>query len=371
MFKQQPTIMISGYYGFGNAGDDAILAAMVQQMKANIPDVRIIVLTEAPHLTATEYDVETHNRKDLVGIFSKMKNIDLLVSGGGGLVQDSTGFATVAYYLGIVTMAKMRKKKVMLYAQGLGPLQLKKSRDLAKFVMNQVDLITYRDEESYALSKEIGVVKPPIYVTADPVFAIVPPSDETLEPIILSEKLDTKCLKFGISVRPWKTKIDYQKIIADVAYYFYKNYDAKIFLIPFQDTQDMEICRAIQRKMENPAHIIPRKYPIPIMLGLVGKMDLVLGMRLHSLIFSITQNVPCAGISYDPKVANLMEVMGLPYLHLDEVTEEKLKDITMSIYEKREEIRWNMTAKSRVFKERANKNIELMKKLLQENGDRG
>lgn len=364
MKKESSTIMISGYYGFGNAGDDAILAAIVQQIKSNIPSARIIVLSESPEKTSREYDVESHNRKDFRGIFGLMGDIDLFLSGGGGLVQDATGFATVVYYLSLVTMAKLRGKKVMLYAQGLGPLHENKSRFVAKIIMNRADLITYRDEKSRNLSEEIGIKKPPVYVTADPVFALKPPGNDVLDPIAMENEIAREKFNLGISVRPWDTNKEYPEIVAGIADSFAREKEADVFLFPFQESQDMEVCRAVVEKMEKPAKIIPRKYSIPVLMGLIGRMNMLVGMRLHSLIFSIVQDVPVVGISYDPKVTTLMEMIDLPYVNVDNIKRKELFDITQKVYQFRDTIKSDLPGRISPLKEKAEENIRYMKSLL-------
>jgi polysaccharide pyruvyl transferase CsaB len=358
------TIMISGYYGFGNAGDEAILAAMTQQLKEQIPEVRIIVLSQNPEETAGEYGVESFSRTDLKGIFHLMGKIDLFVSGGGGLVQDSTGFTTVLYYLGLVKMAKMRGKKVMLYAQGLGPLNLGRSRMVAKLIMNQANLITYRDEKSRHLSEKLGITKPPVHVTADPVFALHPPPHEILAPIIEAEGMNTEKFKLGISVRPWASDVDYIDLIAMLADSYIRENDAEVFIFPFQESQDMEMCRKLAGKMENPAKVIEKRYSIPELLGLMGQMDMTLGMRLHALIFSIIQGVPTVGISYDPKVSTLMGIMGLPWVDVQSFSKRDLFNAVAEVYLKRKKMKDEILDRSSELKKQANRNVEFLKVLL-------
>jgi len=269
--NKSPNIMISGYYGFGNAGDEAILASILQGIRKDIPGANVIVLSESPEETSEEHSVPAHDRKDFIGIFRLIGSMDILISGGGGLVQDVTGFSTVVYYLSIVLMAKIRGKKVMLYAQGLGPIEQKKSIRLAKFVMNMTNLITYRDEESRKLSEKIGVSKPPIYVTADPVFALEPAPEDVLAPIAAKEKIIDGRFKLGISIRPWETKVDYAEVVARIADVFSKDLKADVFLFPFQESQDMEICKSVLIKMVTSTHIVKRIYPIPVLMGLIGK----------------------------------------------------------------------------------------------------
>ena len=44
-------IVISGYYGFGNAGDEAMLAAMIEALSDLDPHLNIIVLSGNPEDT--------------------------------------------------------------------------------------------------------------------------------------------------------------------------------------------------------------------------------------------------------------------------------------------------------------------------------
>jgi polysaccharide pyruvyl transferase CsaB len=362
--KNKKTIMISGYYGFGNAGDEAILAAMIQQMREHLDDPRIIVLSESPEETAKEYGVESFQRKNYPGIFRLMGEIDVFVSGGGGLVQDATGFNTVVYYLSLVQLAKLRGKKVMLYAQGLGPLHLKKSRDVARFIMNQADMITFRDEKSKLLSESIGIKKPPVHVTADPVFALRPPEPSILDPIAKEEEIFPDRFNLGISVRPWDSGIDYLMLIASLADSYALENNANIFIFPFQETQDLEVCEKLKAKIQSPCRIIPRKYPIPVLEGLLGRMNLTIGMRLHSLIFSTVMGVPSVGVSYDPKVSVLMGIMGLPWVDVTKFSKKELFDASSGIYLKQGSIKERLLKKSEELKELADNNIEFLKELL-------
>ena len=365
MKKQKPTtIMISGYYGFGNAGDEAILAAIIQELKAGIPDVEIIVLSESPDSTTKEHGVLAHDRKDYFGIYKLMGEIDLLLSGGGGLIQDVTGFTTVVYYLSIVYLALMRRKKVMLFAQGLGPVRLGKSKMIARHIMNKVSLISYRDEKSKKLSKEIGISTPPIFVTADPVFALKPAPGEILDPIVQELGITRDSLNIGISIRPWVAKTDYINIVSQVADMVAKEHNANVYLFPFQESQDTEPCKKILTKMVHRTKLVPRTYSIPAMMGLLGKMDMILGMRLHSLIFAAVQNIPAVGISYDPKVTNLMDYLELPYIKINRLSFDQLLETVNETITNREKIKKALPEKINVYKEEALRNFELVKALV-------
>ncbi|HXE72477.1 MAG TPA: polysaccharide pyruvyl transferase family protein, partial [Candidatus Nitrosotenuis sp.] len=101
-----PRLLISGYYGFGNTGDEAILQAMVAEIRRQSPQARLAVLT-ADAQAARSLDLVPLHRRRLSVLVPAIRNCDLVLSGGGGLVQDSTGVGTVAYYLGITTLARL------------------------------------------------------------------------------------------------------------------------------------------------------------------------------------------------------------------------------------------------------------------------
>ena len=139
-------IIISGYYGFNNTGDEAILKSMIGAFKEKIPQIKITVLSHNPLQTSQTYQVKAINRLNLIDIMRCLRDTNLFISGGGGLLQDSTGKGwSIFYYLGLILAAKIAKVPVMIYAQGIGPVNRQINKKLIKWILNKVDLITVRD----------------------------------------------------------------------------------------------------------------------------------------------------------------------------------------------------------------------------------
>ena len=143
-------LVISGYYGFGNAGDEAMLAAILEAILEVVPDADITVISGNPGHTAANHGVKAIGRFDMFGILNAIGRCDLLISGGGSLLQDVTSKRSLYYYLSIITLATSFGKRVMLYAQGIGPLRRKRARQIVGQVLNKVTMITVRDERSKA-----------------------------------------------------------------------------------------------------------------------------------------------------------------------------------------------------------------------------
>jgi len=138
-------VLISGYYGFGNTGDEAILRAIVNSMRSEKPDLDIVVLSDNPKETEKIHNVRAINRMDLVSIWTTLSCSDMLISGGGGLLQDITSTRNILYYITIIYMAWLLKKPVVYYANGVGPIRSYFNRLLVRNVSNKVQVITVRD----------------------------------------------------------------------------------------------------------------------------------------------------------------------------------------------------------------------------------
>jgi len=350
-------IVISGYYGRGNSGDEAILKAIQGEFKE------------------FELTVLPSRRGNLLSIIKALSKADLLLSGGGGLLQDTTSKLSLIYYLSIILLAKILSVKVMIYAQGIGPIKSTLGRALTKFIVDKVELISIRDKGSERELKEIGIKKPPIYLTSDPVFSLTSAEEMRVEQI-LKEKgeltiSESDPLLVGISVRPWKRLTDYQEMVAKCADYLVKEWGAKVVFIPFQGFSDLPISEKIRAKMKNKqALVLKGVYSPEELLGIIGRLDLLIGMRLHSLIMATMKGVPLLGIVYDPKVGEFLEALNLTYPscwgEIDNLSLDDFITKIKKIQENKEQISRHLKSKAKELKALSLKNVQLAKELLKD-----
>ena len=141
-------IVISGYYGFHNAGDEAMLLAILQALRKTFDAPSITVISGNPSDTARTFGVKAVPRFGILPILSSLFRTDLLISGGGSLLQDVTSWKSMIYYLTIIIVGVLFRKQVFLYSQGIGPVRYRIIRIILKHVLNHVDAITVRDSES-------------------------------------------------------------------------------------------------------------------------------------------------------------------------------------------------------------------------------
>lgn len=306
-------ILISGYYGFNNIGDESILRAVVDNLMEKLEDIEITVLSQNPESTAQKYGVRSVNRKSVKDILKAVKGCDLLISGGGSLLQDVTSKKSILYYLMIMWLAMILRKKVFIYSQGIGPIISKANRGLTAATLKRASGIVVRDEASKELLVEIGVPCNRIHVTADPVLR-VKKADLAIGREILQKEgftLEGKGPVVGWAIRERKVKSNFVDEICLSLQRLIEEYDASIVLIPFHFSEDMAVIEEIQARMGQRVFSIKHKYLTDEMLSIIGNMDYLVGVRLHALIHAAIMSVPMIAVSYDPKINSFMHSIGM------------------------------------------------------------
>lgn len=299
-----PKIVISGYYGFDNAGDEAVLYAIVQALRnAYNNQVDLVVLSNKPEETIRDFGVAAVNRWDMKAVYKTIKNSDLLVSGGGSLLQDVTSNRSVIYYTTVIAMAKHLKKKIVFYAQGVGPLNSGLSRFLVKRAANKAHAVFVRDEASKSLLKKIGVSKPQIEVVMDPVVGMTLSQTDwdegkaIFEKHVVSDGLKT----VGFYLRNWKVEGDFHDRFASMVNRLIESGYHPVF-VPMHYPSDVEAAEKIATTLNGNYTIIKAHYAPQQILALTKQLDFVVAMRLHGMIMAANAQVPFMGISYDPKI---------------------------------------------------------------------
>ncbi|MBR4943903.1 MAG: polysaccharide pyruvyl transferase CsaB [Peptococcaceae bacterium] len=307
-------VLLSGYYGFDNAGDDAVLFAIVQALRETIPEVDITVLSNQPEKTAAQFQVKAVNRWGKTSLPKAIKECDVLISGGGSLLQDVTSKNGILYYLGVIKLAQIMRKKVIVYAQGIGPVKEPRNRALVAKILNKVQAITVRDFDSRRELMEMGVYRE-ILVAVDPVLGIPADSiDEVMGRKLLSESeacfTDNKKTVM-VAARNWKHSDHFFKEIADSCDAMVEQGWQVVFL-PFHYPEDVEAGRSIAALMKQEAIVLSGNYSPQETMAILKNADLVVGMRLHSLIMGAALLKPMVGLSYDPKVTSFMQLLRQP-----------------------------------------------------------
>ncbi|MFL0376272.1 polysaccharide pyruvyl transferase CsaB [Paenibacillus amylolyticus] len=326
MVTTSQKLVISGYYGFRNSGDEAVLKSILtaleeESQRSNIT-IEPIVLSGDPESTTSMYGVRSVHRMKLKEVREALKESDGLISGGGSLLQDATGLKSIPYYLGVIKLAQWLKKPTFIYAQGIGPVNRKIFDPMIKSVFKACTYVSVRDEQSADYLRGLGLQWNQIHVVPDPVMGLPLPETKVksgagavsanaatqanrVEP---STGGHTKLPVIGVSVRFWESDRKELTAIAAGLKKLCSKRAVHLRFLPFHLPIDEQASRFL---MELLGDVTSKGSEISItqdltdpqlMLEEVSKCDLVIGMRLHSLIYAASQYVPPVGISYDPKI---------------------------------------------------------------------
>ncbi len=320
-------VLVCGAYGRGNVGDEAILEAIVAELRALDGDGPLWVLSRSPAETRLNYRVGAIYTFNFVRFLLQMGRTKLYVNGGGSLMQDVTSRRSLWFYLFTIWAAKRLGSKVLMYGCGIGPIQYPANRALAARVLQEnVDAITLRDSHSGGELREMGVTAPEILLSADPTVILPAAPPEVVDGLMEGHGLIAGGRYIAFVVRPWQGFTEKAPALAAAADYAYERHGLTPVFIPIEPQLDVGAARCVTSFMRAPFHIVERTGPSSHIIGLLSRMSVVVSMRLHGLVFSAGQGVPLVGVVYDQKVSSFLSYIGQDlYTPLGEVTADALR----------------------------------------------
>lgn len=368
--KHLKKIVISGYYGFNNGGDEAILESLIKTIKelsAKLnTGIDITVLSNDPEATYAKHGVKSIYRFNPFMMVKYILASDILISGGGSLIQDMTSTRSLFYYIFIIELAHFFRKKIYIYANGVGPIRRSISAKLTKNAFGKADIITLRDKDSYELLKKIGVKSPRMYVSLDPVFTLDYISSATAADLLKKEGIEAEDF-ITVSVRNWENRENFTAHMAKLLDYISENYGRRIVFINMRHPKDVATSKLIAGKMRSVSNILSSSYTPSELIGIISLSKYCLSMRLHGLIFAAKAGVPGMALSYDPKINSFAEEFGMPVCSDTENLDYNKARATIDEFESRLEHYKNLiyTNAERTH-ERKLLNAELLEKLLKD-----
>ena len=323
--------LISGYYGEKNAGDEAILAGILQEIGRRDQEASFTVLSFDPedtkrrHGGGRELEAIPTSLRSSARIRTAMKTADLLISGGGSFLHEADfelhgrsfllrkgKLRPIPYFLSVVLMARAQGLPVMWYAQGLGPLHTRSSRRLIAGAASASQAVTWRESASARLAYEIGVRAPIQQVVPDPAYALTPATADEARAELSRWRLSPATRYLAVCPRPWLGRSGYLESLGEALDKAGSVLDLEIVLIPFHEVQDPPVCEALAARpgFAGRARVIPPVSSPTLLAAILGGAEAVVAMRLHSGILAATAGTPAIVVDYDPKTRAFAEQTG-------------------------------------------------------------
>ncbi|MEG0876483.1 MAG: polysaccharide pyruvyl transferase CsaB [Oscillospiraceae bacterium] len=319
-------ILICGAYGMGNSGDDAILQAIVGEMRCLDPFMQITALSRNPEETKLRYGVNSIHTFGFLAFRRVMKHTKLYISGGGSLIQSVTSRRSLWYYLHTISAAKKLGNSVMMFGCGIGPVVSQSDEAKVKKVLNRcVDVITLREAFSMSELARFGVTEPKMILASDPALTLPPAPQDIIDAKLREHGLAPDGAYVCFALRDWAGFEQKAEVFAKVADYAFESLGLTPIFLSINHLEDGAALAAVCSKMRSPYKIFDEPLSSELNIGLMSRMRSVVSMRLHGLIFAASQGVPLVGVSYDPKVTAFLDSVGDELcIPLAQVTEENL-----------------------------------------------
>lgn len=368
-------IMLNGYYGAGNFGDDIILLSIINSIReAGIQEEISVIAINKEKLPKLPENVTTIKRSEKQELIEKMKECNMLITGGGGIFQDYSGFNMdrhilkrdkgIDFYTIPMEIAYLMEKPIMLYAVGVGPINNTQYKRFFEIILKWADVITVRDKTSFDNINQIQGNER-LKLTADPGVNFL---DKDKRYTVKNSEY-SRCV--GICLRDWFLMKDEELFLDELAQsvdYITEYYGMKVVIFPFCTSgKDKELLQKLYEKINNKSCVnLKIDIDIDTALEIVTQVELLIGMRLHSLIVASSTNIPIIGINYDNKIEEYLKCLGLEdyNINLDEfnhrILNRKIDNLMYGYYGVYNKIKKNIN----ILRKKERKNIESLINLI-------
>jgi polysaccharide pyruvyl transferase CsaB len=323
-----PRILICGAAGYGNIGDDAILEGMLAQLRGTLEAQFTVIGGDGLARAADRLRITALQHEDEAAWLQAIEDADLVLIGGGGLLYDSTFIPRLDDLLRprsqwlyqsvkIASAARAAGKTVALYGIGVGPLLTDAGRRAARFVADCAEWSTTRDAPSANALVALRVPSSRIYPACDPAMFLPSSPPDTAADWLTARGLDRLPRPWiMLNVRPWPVFPDSPHArerrgslyagLSRMADLVMSVSAGSVLLLPLQiaGEDDRAALTAIEEaadRRERVRLLDPAADPA-LAQAIMGAADVLVGMRLHSLILAANAGTPFVALSYDPKV---------------------------------------------------------------------
>lgn len=386
-------ILIIGWFGAGNMGDEAILLSEIHSMRDRIKDVKFHILSFDP-LRTRRLTARIPQVVKIIGVGSKHRflktdfrslwrsfiEVDMVIVGGGGIFQDIYNHYPIPFFTSMVLFAKLLNKRVVLHSVGIGPVRTWIGKRLCRTAAKLADIVTVRDFESRDLLLNLGVNKG-IDVCADPVFLLQPARTEQVDGLFTSKNLKDG-LNIGVCIQEILSWSDEnKKVLAEILDHLIMNKGARVVFIPLgqyrdgwfrkisSDSVDVTSSKGLASMMTRKSIIIEDELNPQELLTVIGGMDLLISMRLHGVIMGISMNVPVIGLTYkeETKISNLMNRIDQNenLFEVDDFDRERILNRVEHILSKKEHFKQVQREKHSLLSQMAERGLERLLKAVE------
>ncbi len=306
------SILLCGYYGYGNMGDDLLLVRAIERAEKKYPRTPIRALTANGKRDTRKFGVTCVRRIDPLALIREIRRAKTVVFGGGTLLQNGTSRRSLWYYLLVLRYAQRLGKRTELWGNGLGRIEGRYARRMTARSLAGCELVGLRDRDSVCeavrLLDEHGLKRAHIALEDD--LALKPFAENSARMDYLTSEL---CIDSSsrIAVVAFRGSEDKERIASMERWVaaLCKEGILPVYIVMYP-AEDMALCQRIRKRLGGVV-----AYPVGAgdIVGLMRRARVVCGMRYHALVLAYLAGVPFIGFGSEPKIERFCRSHGGRY----------------------------------------------------------
>lgn len=320
-------VIVSGFYGARNCGDELILASIREGLEKSDHGVQVWVAAENPRNVESDHGLQAFARKKHHESLHSLRTASAVIVGGGGLWHDYTfersgglmgmfqgATISIAGFSILPLLGRMFDLSFFAVGLGVGPLENRDAGRMVKFVASQAELLYVRDNVSADILKKLNVTESSIIVAPDVAYALTLPALEIPREV---EDLSARGYTLiGLNLRPWAGMVE-EKVVSAISRALReiaKQRRIAIIGIPMQagDHVDIAVLNRVAALCSPDVPMVTLSAPLTLeqLTGALSCVDALMSMRLHACLMAHRLRKPAVGLAYDPKVSSHFAELG-------------------------------------------------------------
>ncbi|MEE9609063.1 MAG: polysaccharide pyruvyl transferase family protein, partial [Myxococcota bacterium] len=322
-------LIFGGWFGSRNAGDEAILLGCKKVLERAIPGARIFAHSTDPAYTRDVCGVEpvfapqdAHFLNKLRALVRAYRSMDLFLVSGGTPILDSR-YAGRAFHFGVPLLFGV---PMVFFGIGTKRIESRYGRWFYRTVLRRAKYISVRDPGVREYLAAMGI-RAAMALTADSAICVDSEQGPAVERILVDAGLDPARPLVAICpiflsddpVRhyhdaiPGERRQNAYRCLAQLADHLIDSGRQVVFMAmhPLEPGDDHVAIREVRGQMRQSAPLLEPVDDPRRVAGLLGRMDMVVGMRLHAIVLASSRGVPVVAIDVEMKVRSYMEYLAM------------------------------------------------------------
>ncbi len=304
--KGRQGVLLCGYYGFGNMGDDALLRAAIRRAKREFPASTLFALTKRGRKDGNFAELPCFRRSSPVAIRRAVRRSSVLIFGGGTLLQDHTSLRSLLYYAGMLRYAQKKGLRTLLWGNGLSSPKTALGARVMRNTLVGCDFVGLRDDASVDVARELLGKNCVLPIRREMDLVLSDPPQTEYKNFHMRERLGLLGRKIAVIVPRGREGRGVLKLFWEWVATL-RGEDATPVVVPMFPREDLRLCRRLCRDIGGylAEDLTPEE-----LIALMGECEIVCGMRLHALIFASLAGTPFVGFGTDTKIESFCRERG-------------------------------------------------------------